>query len=166
MFFDSKKSRCSWKFYSRSSSFRFQQFNTDVHLCPRRRYYFKTQRKPRFAPKKLRDAHDPYSSSETRKNCPGASYILRSSRAPSYLTNIAHLPRNVTTSSELSRRSSFAHTAYRENRRFIREISRINFFVGPITRPLHGSNFTWRQAHVCHSHLSAFRENSENGSYK
>lgn len=36
----------------------------------------------------------------------------RSSRAPSHLTSIAHLPRNVTTSNELSRRSLFALSTY------------------------------------------------------
>lgn len=60
-------------------------------VCPCARcapLYFKTQRN-HFAAEELRDVHDPYSSSRTRKNYPPAPYIT--SRAPSPLTSVAHL---------------------------------------------------------------------------
>lgn len=80
----------------------------------------------------------------------------RSSRAPSYLTSIAHLPRNVTTSSELSRRSLFACSAHTANSRITRHrtypsIYSRNFASPNFCRADHDSNatsVTWFEFHL------------------
>jgi len=70
-----------------------------MHPRPRRHYILRRSEN-RFALKKLYDAHNP-------RFLPSKLKIIlltsHNSRAPSYLTSIAHLPRNVTTSDELSK---------------------------------------------------------------